>query len=146
MSTYFAGLVNEANGATWIKFDLGATQYVRLVTLHYLFMEDFPKSEQSHWCLESMANWNICAGGASGYDIHIESEEGSAVFCGTMELSGKVRQADNIYSFDCDAVGRYVLLSGVGMDILLTEVVAVITEGKFNKIIEQSYMVVLFLC
>ena len=105
-------------------------------------MEDFPKSEQSYWCLESEDNWNECVSGSTGYDITVGSEEGSAVVCGTMELSGKLTQADNIYSFDCNAVGRYVELSGVGMDIILTEVVVGITAGKFNNLrlsnIEQN--------
>ena len=78
-----------------------------------------------------MDNWNTCVSANSGYDISVENEEGSAVSCGTMELSGKLTQADNIYSFDCDAVGRYVVLSGVSTDIILTEVVVGTASGKF---------------
>ena len=123
-STYIViGTVGKLNGQTWIKFDLGVTQYVRSVTLHYLFMEDFPKKQGvNYWCLNSIDNWNTCVS-YTGYTISVENEDGSSVVCGTMELNGTLTQADNIYSFDCDAVGRYVVLSGVSTDITLTEVV-----------------------
>eukprot|EP00116_Pleurobrachia_bachei_P015032 sb/3475294/ len=97
-------------------------------------MEEFPKSEQEYYCLDSVAHWNYCVSRTSGYDISVESEEGSKVSCGTMELSGKLTQADNIYSFDCEAVGRYVMLSGDGNEILLTEMVVGIAAGKFNQV------------
>ena len=119
------------NGTGWLKLHLGKTNFIHKVVIYYRFYTNWYYS--SAWCVQSEDRFKACVDNENNVDVsvyHTEVQQKS--LCGTLKLTYRLGQSDQIYTLICNTKGDTVMLSKNTGAIAVNEVVAIGT-GKLIK-------------
>ena len=118
------------DGAVWLKLEFDKTHFIHKVVINYMFYTNWYNS--SDYCAKSEANFRQCVTSENNVDVSVYKKEGKQKSCGTLQLTYRLEQSDQIYKLLCNTVGDTVKLSKSTRTIAVSEVqVVVISSGKF---------------
>jgi len=121
LSTQAASEV-DGDGKVWLKLEFGKTNFIQTVTIYWLsYVNPY---DPTNFCVKSESNYRACKNQHSNVDIAVYQGDKKQGDCGTLQLQTDYKYPeDQIYSFDCSAVGDTVLLSKTSGHIVVLEIV-----------------------
>ena len=122
----FAGTLTR-NGRGWMKCEFDKTYFINKVVIYYWFFNDW--FDPAAGCVQNQANFRICVNNDNNVDVSVYQGEVQQKSCGTLQLTYKLEQSDQIYTLVCNTEGNMVKLSKNTGNIAFFEVV-VISTGK----------------
>ena len=123
---------NPDNVGAWLKLEFVRTYFIRAVTIYHHFFTDW--YDPTGGCVKSDSNYRVCKDRQGDVDIAVYQGDEKQGDCGTLKLTYGLEQADQIYSFTCNAEGDTVLLSKAanpgGSNILVYEITVTTLTGN----------------
>ena len=116
-------MTKEAEGdSVWVELKLDKTQFIQKVVIYQNFYTDF--YWPTNWCVRSEHIYrSSCKNIDTGVEVSVNTGGGTERSCGTMDLSYKHKQEDQIYTFSCNGNGDTVRLSKTSGRIRINEIV-----------------------
>ena len=117
-----------ADGAGWLKLELGATKVIFKIVVYYRFYTNW--YDPNFICVKNEEEFKTCVN--SDTDVHVSVYQGEVQqkSCGTLQLTYGLEQSDQIYTLICSTEGDTVKLSKDTGYIAFAEVVVIGIEGK----------------
>ena len=115
------------NGAGWLKLEFDKTYFIHKVVIYHWFFTNW--YDPSDWCVLSEDNFKRCVNRHNNVDVSVYQGEVKQKSCGTLQLTYRLEQSDQIYTLLCNTRGDTVKLSKNSGALVVAEVV-VTSTGK----------------
>ena len=122
-------VIDTADGAGWLRLELGADHFIHKVVIYSRFYTY--GYNPNHWCLQTEARFKACVDNDNNVDVSVYQGEVKKKSCGTLQLTYRLEQSDQIYTLFCKTEGDAVKLSKSTGAISVYEIV-VTGKGNYN--------------
>ena len=117
------------NGEVWLKLQLDTNHYIHKIVIYRRFYTGWYYPDEH--CAQSENIFKECVDNENNVDVSVYQGEVKQKSCGTLQLSFRLGQSDQIYTLLCNAEGDMVKLSKDTGAISVQEVV-VVGAGKLD--------------
>ena len=119
---------DNGNQPVWLKLEFDKSYFIHKAIIYYRFYTNWYRSYD--WCALSEANFKKCVDNDNNVDVSVYQGDVQQKSCGTLQLTYRLEQSDQIYTLICNTEGDTVKLSKGKGKIYVGEV-AVTTKGMF---------------
>ena len=116
-----SAVMSTSKGAGWLKFEFIKTYHIQEILIYNRFYTNWYNSAQA--CAKSEETFRGCTDGQTNVDVSVYQGDVKLKSCGTLQLTYRLEQSDQIYTLLCDAYGDTVILSKSSGQLYVFEVV-----------------------
>jgi hypothetical protein len=114
-------LTETKNGAGWLELEFDKTHFIHSLTIYSRFYTGW--YSPSGMCVKKEADFKECVDRNTDVDVSVYQGNVKQKSCGTLQLSYRLEQLDQIYTLICNVMGDKVRLSKTSGKIAVYEVV-----------------------
>ena len=118
------------DGPAWFRIEFDGPQFVHKIKFYNKFFTNWFR--QNNRCVKNDEEWKKCIDEDTNIDISVPQGNTETKYCGAIQLTYKLEQADQIYTLICNAVGDAVVLSKTNEELKIYEIV-VIGKGLYKS-------------
>ena len=97
---------------SWMKAELSGHYLVKNVIVYYRFFTNWYDSDDL--CVNSEVAFKKCVDENTGVEVSVHRGDVKQKSCGTLQLTYRLEQSDQVYTMTCESVGDTVKLSKLG--------------------------------